>query len=117
VKVDIITDRRRLDAMAQEWNGLLAESAAEFIFLTREWISLWLPYTAGWPGECQRFHALRREAGPIVPEEPVALATVRLPAARRQYLQCLPLRPMMSLCPLCRCCRRPPCRREGVPWE
>ena len=42
MKVDIITDRRRLDALAQEWNGLLAESAADSIFLTWEWVSTWL---------------------------------------------------------------------------
>lgn len=97
--VDLITDRRGLEALAQEWNGLLSTRAAEFIFLTWEWISLWLPSTAGWPGACHRFHALRRETGPVVPEEPAALATVSPPAVRGQHLQCLPLRPMMGLCP------------------
>lgn len=42
LSVEVIRDPSRLQRLAGEWNGLLARSPADTIFLTWEWISSWL---------------------------------------------------------------------------
>ena len=39
---DLVRTRQELDSYAPEWNELLAQSSADTIFLTWEWISAWL---------------------------------------------------------------------------
>lgn len=39
--VEIIDDRRRFTALRREWNGLLASSRADCLFLTWEWMHTW----------------------------------------------------------------------------
>jgi CelD/BcsL family acetyltransferase involved in cellulose biosynthesis len=41
LRVEIVTDRRGLDALRPEWHELLCESASPNVFLTWEWIALW----------------------------------------------------------------------------
>jgi len=41
LRVEVIADRRRLDALRPEWDELLDQSASPNIFLTWEWISIW----------------------------------------------------------------------------
>ena len=42
MKIEIITDRRELNALGGQWNELLSASPADSIFLTWEWLSAWL---------------------------------------------------------------------------
>jgi len=43
----VITDRRALQELGSEWNELLAQSRADSIFLTWEWISGWMETLGG----------------------------------------------------------------------
>lgn len=49
---ELITDRAGLAALAPQWNALLAESGADCIFLTWEWIDAWLDAVHPRAGVC-----------------------------------------------------------------
>jgi len=42
LETEVLTERADLEAMAEEWNDLLFQSAVCTVFLTWEWISAWL---------------------------------------------------------------------------
>src|SRR6267378_4429941 len=47
VSVEIVENTERLMGMREEWNDLLAESAADCLFLTWEWLSTWWRHLSG----------------------------------------------------------------------
>lgn len=77
VTVETVTDVSRFDDLREEWNALLATSAADCLFLTWEWLSTWWRHLSG----ARRLHLiLVRAAGELIAIAPLC---VRPPRIRR----------------------------------
>lgn len=67
--VEAITDRRGLDRLRPEWNGLLERTQAPSVFLTWEWVSTW--WSVYGPGTELYVLAVRDEAGQLIAIAPL----------------------------------------------
>src|SRR5580698_9071382 len=81
--VEWITNDSALDAIRDDWNGLLRSSRADCLFLTWEWAATWWKYL-GAPGRLTVF-AVRHQG------ELVALAPFRLRPSRLLRKQPFPV--------------------------
>ena len=73
-EVEVVRDPRRLDGIAAEWDGLLARSASDTVFLTWDWlISWWEVYGK----DLEPCIALVREQGRLVAAAPCMIEVRR----------------------------------------
>jgi len=75
LSAQVITSYEELRAYAPEWNGLLAQSQANSIFLTWEWLSTWLE-TVGLDAPLLTV-AIRNNGGELVAVAPFYRTTLR----------------------------------------